>query len=711
MRTLTVLLALLVLPLTMKAGSKDELSSKSAVERLSDVEKENKGLLKELKKAYYQSVKGWVERWTDGRIYYILRTLDKRITIIRDGKERIFYGPNDKPGDDNYYFFYDSIELTEREGKPFFLVNGNTLYSYNGELIGQDAVVKTFDGKKYFNAINRWGSNTDYNLTTIEGKPIFKNVDEYWFFPASDRSLCRIGDFSFPAMPLKARFMSLEKNKNNNRAEDRYEIRTPDGEKINSYIKQQALIGNAYYAARTNEVMPVRTQFITDTSINVSGNKINNRLFRVEGQDLGYPAYDYHNNHYCDVRLFKADGTLLLDSLAWADFSSKDQVIYYYKENNERAIRCGALNPLYPELNVPPLFAEIDYIPDGSGISKPWVRLTSFGQWEPYDPQKKYDYSSLSKNQRMFEKNDFNFYCHYLKETKAEDMTDEEKVMYIYAAGMVGNKVMHDQQKIMNNYYNGIAPTKEDESSYSFQNSFLLNGYNERDYLHRSCELIDYMEKHTDKRSEKYQLVQGMKDYSRYLNKVVAENYETHIPEAKSAYSRYEAQQRLAKALEEERRAEAQSQKMNSLALIALNAFGNVINTLVQGSSHSANKPLVKSSGIRVVKEHTGHKMLDGMKVPDSFNYLPVYTGSSDMEMPASSTWQQSSGNNSSAAGSTSSSSSTQRCRLCLSHPGKCNLCAGRGQYIPSVSVGHYIKCDKCNGTGTCPSCHGSGAQ
>ena len=383
----------------------------------------------------------------------------------------------------------------------------------------------------------------------------------------------------------------------------------------------------------------------------------------------------------------------MLDSLAWADFSSKDQVIYYYKENNERAIRCGALNPLYPELNVPPLFAEIDYIPDGSGISKPWVRLTSFGQWEPYDPQKKYDYSSLSKNQRMFEKNDFSFYCHYLKETKAEDMTDEEKVMYIYAAGMVGNKVMHDQQKIMNNYYNGIAPTKEDESSYSFQNSFLLNGYYERDYLHRSCELIDYMEKHTDKRSEKYQLVQGMKDYSRYLNKVVAENYETHIPEAKSAYSRYEAQQRLAKALEEERRAEAQSQKINSLALIALNAFGNVINTLVQGSSHSANKPLVKSSGIRVVKEHTGHKMLDGMKVPDSFNYLPVYTGSSDMEMPASSTWQQSSGNNSSAAGSTSSSSSTQRCRLCLSHPSKCNLCAGRGQYIPSVSVGHYIKC------------------
>lgn len=103
MRTLTMLLALLVLPLTMKAGSKDELSSKSAVERLSDVEKENKGLLKELKKAYYQSVKGWVERWTDGRIYYILRTLDKRITIIRDGKERIFYSPYDKPGDDNYY--------------------------------------------------------------------------------------------------------------------------------------------------------------------------------------------------------------------------------------------------------------------------------------------------------------------------------------------------------------------------------------------------------------------------------------------------------------------------------------------------------------------------------------------------------------------------------------------------------------------------------
>lgn len=66
-------------------------------------------------------------------------------------------------------------------------------------------------------------------------------------------------------------------------------------------------------------------------------------------------------------------------------------------------------------------------------------------------------------------------------------------------------------------------------------------------------------------------------------------------------------------------------------------------------------------------------------------------------------------GGSNSNSGSPKVSKKQKKCQICLVHPGKCNLCGGKGQYIPSVSVGHYVKCSKCDGTGACRYCKGTG--
>lgn len=709
-----LLLVLFVFPLSVSAGSDNQLSSKSAVERLPDVEKNNKELIKQLKKNAFYKTEVWAERWTDGQIYYILKLRSNTFTVVRNGTERVFGDKKANPGTDYYYFYYGSIELTEREGKPFFLVNKTNLYSYKGEYIGENAEVKQMGDTKVFCSESHFNQDVTYNLSLFDGTPVYRNVDQYWYIPASDRALCRIGDFSFPSMPMNARFMSMRK-KDKYTPNDRYFISSVDGKELAVNLTDKAIVGNAYYGRCISQ--PTVSLMVDSTSVNVAGYKIVDQLYRLEGgKSDAYKPYDYDDAHYCDLELFKADGTLLLDSLAWADFSSNDQVIYYYTKNNTGAIRCGALNPLYPQLSVPPLFAEVKYIADGSGVGKPWVRLTSFGKWEPFNPQKNYAFNALSKTQRLFEENQFFFYCSDLEHVDIEKLTDEEKVMYVYAAGMTGNYALHEQQKIIDNYCNGIAPTQDPEyndSHYTYSSGMLTCGRAEDSFLNRACELIEYVEAHADRKSETYKMVQAMKDYVKFLEREVSTNLYINIGRAKQAYKDYQAQQLRERAAEEQRMAEAKRQRTNALVSAALNVLSGLMNNLAQGGRSGSTAVTVKSSGVRATKEHTGHYNLDNMKLPDNFNYFPVYTGVSsgaDFNMP-SGTFSGGGASAGSYETTPSSSSSVKKCQLCLSHPGKCNLCGGRGEYIPSVSVGHYVKCGKCNGTGQCSGCNGTGTR
>lgn len=716
-----MLFVCLVFHSVMMAAGKDKLSSKSAVERLYSVEKENKELIKELKKASFYHTKAWVERWEDGRVYYILQSPGKAFAVIRDGQDRLFHkNVNIKPGSEFYYTFFDSIELTKVNGTYYFLANGKYLYTYEGRYVGENAVLKTYGDRSFFvsEKITRYTGFPDkkrYEVYTPDGHCAVDGADAFWYCPASPASLCTIGGFSFPAMPMKEHFIGQFDVKGNTGRKKLFSLGFTDETEVMRNISKDMLIGNAYFAADAE-----KCRLLTDsTSYNVAGNKIESRLFRVESGELTTTrsAYDFSDYHFGNMSLYKADGTKLLDSLLWVDFNGNEQVIQYYRNNDAGAVRCGALNPLYPQLSVPPLFAEVMYVPDGTGISKPWVRLSSFGEWQPYSPDGKYDFDTLSKAQQLFEKNDFFFYLIDFVDKKPEEMTDEEKVMYVYAAGMVGRHSIQQQQSIMQNLYNGIAPTKvpskETDDDYEFNGKTFADGSLGLRLVEHACDILEKMEAFADKQSDRYKLLQSMYTTVHLLRNQLDFNYQTGIPEARKICDNQVAFQKNQQQQYEVRQRQQQAQQTSELVSTIFGALGNVLNNLVQPKS-GKNAPMVKSSGIRVVKEHTGHQMLDNMKVPESFNYLPVYIGTTgEMVTDVQGTSGAYSGSSAASTGGNASgtASAQKKCQSCLSHPGKCFICGGNGQYIPSVSVGHYVKCDHCHGTGICQSCHGTGTR
>ena len=729
-KLLVMLFACLVLPSVMMAADKDKLSSKSAVERLYSVEKENKELIKQLKKASFYHSKVWVERWEDGRVYYILQSPGKNIAVVRDGQDRLFYkGRQAKPGDEFYYTYFGSLELTKVNGTYYFLANGKYMYTHEGRYVGTNAVLKTYGDRSFFVSknINKYGNHSDktyYEVYTLDGHKAIDDADAFWYCPETPVSLCDVGGFTFPAMPMKEHFIGQFDQNDAAGRKKQFSLGFTDGRECMSNSSMSLLIGNAYYAVNAE-----KCRLLTDsTSYNVAGNRIDNKLLRVESGELNIPSrYDFSDKHYGCMSLYKADGTKLLDSLLWADFNSNDQVIVYYRNNEARAVRCGALNPLHPQLSVPPLFAEVMYVPDGTGISKPWVRMTSFGDWKPYSADEKYSFDALSDAQRKFEENNFFSYLidQKIDDAKTDNMTDEEKLMYVYAAGMVGSSGVRQQQEIMQYLYSGIAPSKEpsrddddDDDGYS-DDDYVFNGktYSKGKWVRKkvdhACVIAKKMEAFADKQSDRYKLMQSMYGTVHLLKNKLDFNYQTGIPEARKNFDNEVALQKYRQQQEEERQRQQQAQQANELVSTIFGMLGNVVNNLTQ-SKPGKKAPLVKSSGIRVVKEHTGHQMLDNMKVPENFNYLPIYTGTTgEMATDMQSMPGAYGGSSASSAGESNSgtASAQKKCQSCLSHPGKCYICSGKGQYIPSVSVGHYVKCDHCHGTGICQSCHGSGTR
>lgn len=709
LRHIFTILALTVC-VTVFADNVLPLASTSSVKRLEARETQLSSRLKELKKQHKLSDIS-IEQWTDGEEYIVMRDKEGRIALSRithEGDTPLFTSGSG-------INFFPSVELVDHNGVNYFTLGGNVKGSYNGKyhLAGD---VYTFGDHHYIlrskdAAIDLLG-HQNYS---------WDRKSTFTFYPAVKAGFTQIDgtaatSFYHPAMEAR---MVWSGNPSFSGSADGCAV--PGTPKILGLV----VPGNAYVVTGTLPTDKSPGFRYVSTGFTEDGKEKKTRVYAVEGCSFEADPLTKARRYYTNMQLLSADGKVLVDSANTYAFNFDDQVIYFRRDDQKIPVRTGAYNPMYPALSVPALFADVKYVPDGSGVAKPWVKLRSFSDWEPYDPKKKYSLDSIPEWYMWFEVDNFDNFLMTTKK-KPEEMNKEEALMYIYSAGMFGTPVRNKQRQVISEFYNGRDATSHLENIYTVLNVTLSVGELAADCLFKAVQVLDHAKTLTGDGEYKWWMEQ-FDGYIRSLWQEVDMNLTTHIPHAKRDYDSYvnmlalnrqqaalNIQQSANVYLQDAKpRAQATEQAQAKFVNAFASLMGSIVNLASGGKVKPVNYGISAPVGYKAVATKKGTakasttpagagiytptgQMLNSVQMPAEFYSMPVDYSSS------------SSSSSSSVSSSSTSSSSGSMCHKCYGR-GRCVLCNGQGRYIPSVSVGKYVDCTSCHKSGNCPSCGGTG--
>lgn len=714
LRHLFTIMALTV-GVTVFADNLLPLASKSSVKRLETREAQLSSRLKQLKKQHKLSDIS-IEQWTDGEEYIVMRDKQGRIALSRitpEGDTPLFYA-------NGLYDWYPELELAEYCGVKYFL-DGNIKGTYRGSGSIPNGELRTFGDRHYIvdngEAVDMsGGSECDHYYWNS------KSVN-FSYYPAVSPGFTSFDgtsatNFYHPAMEARMVWRGDQSYSGYNGG-----CATPGSKQIGGYV----VPGNAYVITGVldNKRAP---GFGEASTVTADGKERKIRVFGVES-----PYYEETlskaKRHTINLQLLSADGKVLVDSANMFTFNFEDQVVYFLRDDQKIPVRTGAYNPMYPALSVPALFADVKYVPDGSGVAKPWVKLRTFSDWEQYDPRKKYSLDSIPELYRWFEKDYFSSFLRF-NQKQPKEMTREECQMYLYSVGMVCTPVLHEQRQVINDFYSGKDATSRlqrvNRIKLDMSDENMSLGESETIWASTAMEVLEHAKTFTGDGEFSWWMEQ-FNDYIEKLRFELKMNLEFYIPRSKRAYDLYvrmaarnrqqaalNIQQSANLYLEDARpRARATEQAQAKFANAFASLMGSIVNIATGGKIKPVNYGISAPVGYKAVATKKGTakasatpagagiytptgQMLNSVQMPAEFYSMPVDYSSS------------SSSSSSSVSGSSTSSSSGSMCHKCYGR-GRCVLCNGQGRYIPSVSVGKYVDCTSCHKSGNCPSCGGTG--
>lgn len=685
-------------------------SSSSTVCRELEMEKlqEHKDKIKALKKQFRDLKDFAIERWSDGKVYYILYSKhDGEFTIMPlDADTPYFMWANDE-----YLAAYSNIEIIEHEGYKFFKVRDDLWLFYNGKNTSKfnpTTEIKQYGSSKYVVKVDVYGDRTTYFVYSLDGTNIMQS-GSLDFYPAEEAGVRYDKNTGLalyhPAMP--ERFVGV--NETAHLAEygkpriyylgyfgvpdTHFSVRVPGGD---------------YFVGAS---FPLPSEIKTEVRQGVDGKMYKYKVFEV--------AERFYTSR--DMQLYVHAGRhgrpILPDKANRLKISTPDQIAYYsYYDGDARFDRMGCISLVDSTFRIPPKFADIKVFYDSENKPFAMVKMSSLAEYEIYDPAKTYDYMSMSDLELNFERKAWPKVISAVKTKTLEELPEKNLYPWLYAEiEMLKNDIDVKNEALKRLRTHSLADGEEAEimnrvnsagNQYSWYNPIRFSS----DYSVDDA-VIHFAENIQSPNAEKYKL---MADYLNSLIKqrtqlaeTIEEAEKTYVQEKRMAQIRQDAE-RQQRILEAEQQRQANSAMQQAIMLSVLGSIFNAVSggsavlpqTNYIGSAMTTTavpQGYVNTSGTTAVQPvniySSGREMLEATSVSPEIEGMAIANG-----------WVP---ETASSASDNSSSSGSNLCHACFGS-GKCGVCNGSGRYMPNLD-GHYIDCTACKKSGECAQCGGQG--